>query len=69
MVRMNAYRSGPRPDLWQLFGLYVANYSFLLPDVPRVTTYAPPNYLSPDHSTINYHILSLVDIGRSIHTA
>ena len=43
----------------------MASYSL---DVPRITTHALPTTPVPTHCTSNYHIMSLVDIGRSVHT-
>ena len=64
----NPCRAGPRPDLWLLFetaSTWLIVF-FLLQDVQRVTTYTTPPI--PVRSTSNYHIMSLVDIGLSIHT-
>ena len=48
-IRINACRSGPRPDFCLLFetaSTWLIVFS-LLQDVPRVTTYTPPYYPKP----------------------
>ena len=62
----NQYRSEPRPGPW----LETASMWLTAPLTFHVSlrTHHPTTPV-PAHCTSNYHIMSLVDIGRSVHTA
>ena len=64
----NQYRSEPRPDFWLLFETASRWLTTPLTFHVSLGTHYPTTPV-PALGTSNYHILSFVDIGRSLHTA